>query len=88
MEGALLYQLRTAVDKADRDARLLEDAMSGAGTKDELLLNRVIRVHWDRNYALRVMAAYKQRFGKDLVTRIRGETSGYFEKLLVACLGG
>ncbi len=87
MEDALLYQLRTGTDKAMRDAILLEEAMSGAGTKDSLLTNRVIRVHWDRNHMMQVKGAYQHRYHKSLTGRIRSETSGDYEKLLVACLG-
>ena len=87
MELALLHQLRTGTDKAMRDAMLLEDAMSGAGTKDHLLINRVVRVHWDRNHMQQVKGAYQHKYHKSLVSRIKGETSGDYEKLMVACLG-
>lgn len=43
MEDALLFQLRSAVDKYMHHAQLLEDAMAGAGTKDYLLVSRVVR---------------------------------------------
>lgn len=43
MEDALLFQLRSAVDKYMHQAQLLEDAMAGAGTKDYLLVSRVVR---------------------------------------------
>ncbi|TVY82864.1 Annexin A7 [Lachnellula suecica] len=87
MELALLHQLRTATDKAMRDAILLEDAMAGAGTKDHLLTNRVVRIHWDRNHMEQVKGAFKHRFRASLTHRIKGETSGDYEKLLVACCG-
>ena len=87
MEDALIYQLRTGVDKAMRDAQLLEDAMSGMGTKDRLLVNRVVRVHWDKNHMNQVKGAYQARFKTSLTNRIRGETSGDYETLMCACLG-
>jgi annexin A7/11 len=87
MELALLQQLRTGTDKAMRDAMLLEDAMAGAGTKDHLLVNRVVRVHWDRNHMQQVKGAYQHKYHKSLVSRIKGETSGDYERLMVACLG-
>lgn len=80
-------QLRGGVDRAMRDATMLEDAMAGAGTKDRLLLNRVIRYHWDKNHMANVKGAYKQRFKRDLGARIKGETSGHYEAVLIACLG-
>ncbi|RDL42172.1 uncharacterized protein BP5553_02151 [Venustampulla echinocandica] len=88
MEDALLHQLRTGTDKAMRDAVSLEDAMAGMGTKDMLLTNRVIRAHWDRNHMQQVKGAFQHRFRTSLANRIRGETSGDYEDLLVACLGG
>jgi len=69
-----------------RDALLLEDAMAGMGTKDHLLVNRVVRVHWDRNHLAQVKGAYQHRFRTGLVQRIKGETSGDYEKLLCACI--
>lgn len=87
MELALLHQLRTGTDKAMRDALLLEDAMAGAGTKDALLTQRVVRVHWDRNHMQQVKGAYQHKFHKSITSRIRGETSNDYEKLLCACFG-
>jgi annexin A7/11 len=87
MEAALLHQLRTGTDKYRRDAILLEEAMAGMGTKDTLLVGRVIRIHWDRNHMAQVKGAYQHMFHKSLVSRIRGETSGDYEKLMCACLG-
>lgn len=87
MENALIHQLRTGTDKSMRDALLLEDAMEGAGTKDHLLVNRVIRLHWDRNHMEQVKGAYQHRFKRSVTSRIRGETSGDYEKLMCACLG-
>lgn len=87
MEAALLHQLRTGTDKAMRDAMLLEGAMAGAGTHDALLTNRVIRMHWDRNHMNNVKGAYQHKYHRSVVSRIKSETSGDYEKLLVAALG-
>lgn len=87
MEDALLYQLRTGVDRAMRDAIMLEEAMAGAGTKDTLLVNRVVRAHWDRHHMAQVKGAYQARYRTSLARRIKSETSGDYEKLMVACIG-
>ncbi|KUJ07529.1 Annexin [Mollisia scopiformis] len=87
MELALLQQLRTGTDRAMRDALLLEDAMAGMGTEDRLLVNRVVRMHWDRNHMMQVKGAYQHRFHKSVTHRIRGETSGDYERLMCACFG-
>lgn len=87
MEDALLVMLRGATDRAMRDAMLLEETMKGAGTKDDMLLNRVIRYHWDRNHMAQVKGAYRHRYKRELASRIKGETRGDFERLLLACIG-
>ena len=86
MKYALLYQLRTATDRARRDAMLMEDSMKGMGTKERLLLNRVVRAHWNKHHMEQVQAAYKLKYKQTLRSRIEGETSGDFERALVACL--
>lgn len=83
MKNALIYLFRGALNKAERDAKLLEDSMKGLGTKDELLIMRVVRVHWDRQHLANVKAAYKHMYGKELTSRIKGDTSGSYCKMLV-----
>jgi annexin A7/11 len=87
MEDALLYQLRNATDKYMHGAALLEDAMAGLGTSDQLLINRVVRFHWDPATMANVKAAFQQRYKRSLSSRIKGETSGDYERLMVACIG-
>jgi annexin A7/11 len=90
MEKALVLLLDRAHDRPKRDAELLEDAMAGPGTKDTYLIQRVIRAHWDKNHMQAVVNAYRKAYPNkdkgDLVRRIQGETSGDYEKLLVACI--
>lgn len=87
MEDALLSQLRHATDKYMHAAMLLEDSMAGMGTKDHLLVARVVRYHWDRNELANIKAAYQQKYHKSLGARIKGETSGDYERLMLACIG-
>jgi annexin A7/11 len=87
MEDALLFQLRHGLDKYMHQAQLLEDAMAGVGTQDHLLVARVVRSHWDRTNMANVRAAYEKRYHKNLAQRIKGETSGDYERLLLACIG-
>jgi annexin A7/11 len=68
-------------------AELLEDSMVGMGTKEKLLTARVIRFHWDRNMMNNVKGAYRHRYKKELGARIKGETGGDFEKMLLGCIG-
>lgn len=86
MEDALLIMLRSAQDPAMRDAILLEECMAGMGTKDERLVVRVVRTHWNRAHKEQVKRAYQHRYKKDLIQRVRGETSGDYQRLMVALL--
>jgi len=56
------------------------------GTKDNLLVNKTVRVHWDRQHLDQVKKAYQHFFKKDLMSRVKGETSGDYRDALVACL--
>ena len=86
MEDALLLMTNRALDRAMTDAVQLEETMKGVGTKDELLVNRVVRVHWNRAHLDQVKKAYLHRYKRDLIARVKGETRSDFERLLVACL--
>lgn len=87
MEDALLHQLGYATDKYMHAANQLEAAMAGLGTKDHLLVSRVVRCHWDRNVLTNVKGAYQQRYRRSLASRIKGETSGDYQRLMLACIG-
>jgi annexin A7/11 len=86
MEDALLLLLDRAQNRAAAEAVRLEESMAGMGTKDQLLVQRVVRCHWDRNFMGAVSAEYKKKYKKDLVSRIEGETRGDYERLMVACV--
>ena len=85
METALVQMVNAAADRAKRDADLLEDTMAGLGTKDEMLISRLVRIHWDRQHMDQVKKAYFKHHNKvELSARIKGETSGNYQKLLMA----
>lgn len=86
MKDALLHMLQTALDPAMRDALLLEDCMKGMGTKDEKLVVRAVRVHWNRAHLEQVKGAYRHKYKTELAARVRGETSGDYGRLMVALL--
>lgn len=87
MEDALLSQLNQGMDKYMHQASLLRDAMAGMGTKDNLLVARVVRAHWDKGNMANVRGAFNQRYRSDLVKDIKSETSGDYERLMIACCG-
>ncbi|KAL5412911.1 hypothetical protein PMIN04_009648 [Paraphaeosphaeria minitans] len=86
MEDALVLLVERAIDRAEAEATRLEDSMAGLGTKDELLVQRVVRCHWDHGLMRAVSDAYQRKYGKSLVRRIEGETRGDYERLMVACV--
>ncbi|KAK2800947.1 hypothetical protein FQN50_007922 [Emmonsiellopsis sp. PD_5] len=88
MKRAALCVVRAAVHRGVAEARLLRKTMKGMGTRDTLLIRRVVRVHWDRARVAAVKTAYRSKFGIGLVEEVKKETSGDYEKALVACLEG
>ncbi|KAJ5727681.1 hypothetical protein N7493_005501 [Penicillium malachiteum] len=86
MADAFVFMIRTATDPALRDASLLHKAMDGVGTKDEQLVVAIVRLHWNRDHKDQVKRAYRHHYEKDLIDAVRGETSGDYEKLMVALL--
>jgi len=86
MLDALLLMLRAGTDRAMRDARALEETMKGMGTKDDLLVNRVVRAHWDRAHLEQVKGAYRHKYKRELRERIKGDTRGDYERLLLAMI--
>ncbi|EFW17566.1 hypothetical protein D8B26_000267 [Coccidioides posadasii str. Silveira] len=86
MKDALVQILRGARNPARKDAQLLEESMAGFGTKDELLIYMAVRVHWNRDHMEKVKDAYRNKYGKELRSRVAGETKGDYEKALLAVL--
>lgn len=86
MEDALRLLVHRGRNRAEAEAVRLEEAMAGMGTKDELLVQRVVRCHWDRQFMNAVNNEYKKLYKRDLASRIEGETRGDYEKLMVACV--
>lgn len=84
MRDALLFILEGAIDPVRRDAVLLEMSMKGLGTKDDLLIMRVVRCHWNRIHMESVKNAYKNLYKRSLADRIKGETSGHYREMLLA----
>jgi annexin A7/11 len=84
MREALRLMTSRAVDPVKSDADQLEDSMKGMGTKDELLVTRLVRARWNREHFRQVKFAYKKFHGRELGTRVSGETSGDYKRLMVA----
>ncbi|KAL0062081.1 hypothetical protein AAF712_011081 [Marasmius tenuissimus] len=93
MRDVLLYYVNGASHKhinegygVWRDAKLLEATMKGFGTRDSDLLRRIVRLRWDKPRFQAVKNAYHKKYKKSLESRVAGETSGDFKKILLALL--
>ncbi|KAF3934673.1 Annexin-B12 [Dactylellina cionopaga] len=84
MKDSLLYIVDGAVDKTERDAKLLEEAMVGAGTRNHLLISRLIRIYWNKQHLAEVKFKYSQLYKQELVHRIRKEIKGSYRDLMIA----
>ncbi|KAF3159497.1 hypothetical protein TWF225_010646 [Orbilia oligospora] len=84
MKDTLLYILDGVVDKVERDAKLLEDAMVGAGTRNHLLISRLIRIHWNKPHLAEVKQRYSRMYKQDLVSRLRKEVKGSYRDLMIS----
>lgn len=90
MEHSLMYALLGALNPLLRDARFIHAAMEGVGTKDERLTYRIIRAYWmgGQPHLQGIKNAYQEHYHQSLIKRVRSETSGHYEHLLVAVLEG
>ena len=78
------FLLAMVKDKAQVDAELFDEAMKGFGTNDELLCELcATRTATELREASK---AYRRMFDRELVTVVKKETSGNFEKFLVRLL--
>ncbi|WWD20122.1 hypothetical protein CI109_104598 [Kwoniella shandongensis] len=69
-----------------RDAELLEAAMRGVGTKDERMIYRIVRNHWNRPRFAAIKNQYQAQYKKSLRRAVEGETTGKYEKALVGII--
>ncbi|CAK9293954.1 unnamed protein product [Gordionus sp. m RMFG-2023] len=63
------------------DAHKLHQAMKGLGTNEDVLIE--ILVSRSQEQLRKIMETYRNMYKKDLVSDIKGDTSGSFEKLMV-----
>jgi annexin A7/11 len=84
MKDALRLMAARAADPIKADADELEASMKGIGTKDEQLVTRIVRAHWNRQHFAQVKIAYQKFHRRDLASRVAGETSGDYKRLMVA----
>ncbi|GLB44961.1 putative annexin repeats [Lyophyllum shimeji] len=90
---SLLYVVEGVKPKRDgkgiwRDAKLIDKAMVGFGTRDNELVWRIVRAHWDPRRMAAIKEAYHRRTRKILEDRVGKETSGSYKKLMLALIEG
>jgi len=88
--GDIQQGLRAIVEMAKNPpgyfAHRLHKSMDGMGT-DEQTLSRVVAARCDVDM-VEIKKAFHQMYGKPLGKMIKGDTSGDYEKLLLALIGG
>ncbi|KAK2775440.1 hypothetical protein FQN52_004010 [Onygenales sp. PD_12] len=72
----LVHALNGALNRPMRDALLLHQAIAESGTgreRTELLISRLVRMHWEPLHLERVKAEYKKRYRKSVEDAIDDE---------------
>ena len=69
----------------EKDCDMLRQAMKGAGTNDTALIR--VLVSRDEIDMPQIKQYYKQLYGKDLISDIKSDCAGDYEKLLVELAG-
>lgn len=88
MKDALLAILGGATDPVKRDAELLGRALGPVKVNDDLLIERVVRLHWNKQHMQAVKVEFKKLMKKDLVQAVGEATSGDYKKAMLAVLEG
>lgn len=78
------------INKPARDALLLHHAIKDVAEKNkddelryELLISRLVRLHWDKAHLEKVEREYYQRYQKRLEADVEDATRGEFTEYLV-----
>jgi len=85
IKKALTSLVASIRNKAEYIATLFEKSMKGMGTDDDKLIRLTVR-HRAPYVINPIKEAYKTKYGKSLGKRIKGDTSGDYCKLLLACV--
>lgn len=85
----IAHILNGVINKPARDALLLQHALRDIAVhnKDdelryELLVSRLVRIHWDKMHLLRVKKAYYEKYRVTLEDAIEEATKGDFQEFM------
>jgi hypothetical protein len=85
VKKTLTYLVLSIKNKAEYIADLFEKSMKGVGTNDNKLIRLAVR-HRSEYVITPIKEAYLNKYGRTLAKRIKGDTSGDYCKLLLACI--
>nr|POE89990.1 annexin a11 [Quercus suber] len=85
----IAHILNGVINKPARDALLLHHAIKDIAEKNkdddlryELLISRLVRLHWDKMHLMRVKKEYVEKYRKELQEDIEDATKGDFREYL------
>lgn len=92
LQGEVIaHILNGVINRPARDSLLLHHAIEDISSRSkdvelryELLMSRLVRLHWDRAHLAKVKSEYKRKYGKSLEHDVERATKGDFGKF---CLG-
>lgn len=87
MEDVLLRIMANSVDRAGADVERLREPLMKTVRKDRFLINRVVRLYWDRSRLDAAKAAHKKRHGTSCAKDVEGQLSRDYEDLMLALVG-
>ncbi|KAL1839305.1 hypothetical protein VTJ49DRAFT_1668 [Mycothermus thermophilus] len=83
----LAHILNGIINKPMRDAMLLHHALTASRSDElrrELLISRLVRVHWDARHMALVKRAFREQYGRELQDAVREATRGDWGEFCVA----
>jgi hypothetical protein len=97
----IAYVLNGVINKPARDALLIDHALREFSSKEtaisssdevnepcyELLISRLVRLHWDWAYMLRVKESYYARYQRSMEEDIKNATEGDFSAFCLSLVG-
>ena len=83
----IAHILNGAINRPARDSLLLRHAIQDVGgardeLRHELLISRLVRLHWDRAHLARVKRAYREKYGRTLEQDLEEVTRGDFGRFV------